>query len=248
MKRWLIVAMFAMLSTACAGVNANVDETVDADEVTMIEVSPGMEKAELDMTEGINKLNYAAGYKIGDMFQNQKLKTVSEAILLGITDARTNVRPKLTKAEMKIALLDPKAFLIAGFDSLAEKQKKEETLFLNANAKREGVVALESGLQYSVLKEGSGNTPSSSAVVKVNYKGRSLKGQVFDDTYKRGAPAEHPVSSVMPGMAEALRLMQEGDKWELYIPIDLAFGGKGPMSGQMLIYELELLEVLSKSE
>jgi FKBP-type peptidyl-prolyl cis-trans isomerase FklB len=246
MKRWVIVVMFAMLSTACAGVNANIEEPASPEDTAIIETSPSMEEAELDMTESVNKLSYAAGYKIGDMFQNLKLKIISEAVLLGITDARTNVRPKLTKAEMKIALQDPKGFLIAGFDSLAEKQKKEETLFLNANAKREGVVALDSGLQYSVMQEGNGKTPNSSDVVNVSYIGRSLKGHVFDNTYDRGAPEELPVGGVMPGMTEALQLMQEGDKWEVYIPIALAFGGKGPMSGQMLIYELELLEVLSK--
>ena len=244
MKRWLLVVVFAMICSACAGVNANIEETANVDEATITVESPSLEPAQLDMTESVNKLSYAAGYKIGDMFQNLQLKIVSEAVLLGITDARTNVRPKLTKAEMKIALLDPKGFLIAGFDSLAEKQKKEEILFLNANAQREGVVVLESGLQYSVLQEGNGKTPNSADVVKVNYKGRSLKGHVFDDTNTRGAPAELPVSSVVSGMSEALQLMQEGDKWEVYIPIDLAFGGKGPMSGQTLIYELELLEVL----
>ena len=244
MKRWLSVVVLAMICSACAGVNANVEETASVEDATITVESPSLEPAQLDMTDSVNKLSYAAGYKIGDMYQNLKLKIVSEAVLLGISDARTNVRPKLTKAEMKIALQDPKGFLIAGFDSLAEKQKKEELLFFNANAQREGVVALGSGLQYNVLQEGNGKTPISSDVVKVNYKGRSLKGHVFDDTFARGAPAELPVNSVVPGMSEALQLMQEGATWEVYIPIHLAFGGSGPMSGQTLIYELELLEVL----
>lgn len=244
MKRWILIVVFSIICSACAGVNANVEETAGVEDATIYAESPNLESAKLDMTDSVNKLSYAAGYKIGDMYQNQKLKIVPEAVLLGIADARTNVRPKLTKAEMKIALLDPKGFLIAGFDSLAEKRKKEELLFFNANAKREGVVVLESGLQYSVMQKGSGKTPISSDVVQVNYKGRSLNGHVFDDTNMRTAPAELPVSSVVPGMSEALQLMQEGDKWEVYIPIHLAFGGSGPMSGQTLIYELELLEVL----
>lgn len=206
------------------------------------------EEAKVDMTNNLHKVSYAMGYKIGDMFQNLKLAIIPDAVMKGMFDARKNIRPALTKAEMKIILRDPKKFLAEDIDSVSQKNKKEGELFLAANAKRPNVVVLDSGLQYSVLREGSGRTPEHDDMVKVHYKGRNLKGHVFDDTYAKGAPGELAVYSVLPGMAEALQLMQEGAKWEIYVPYALAYANFGPMAGQTLIFEVELLEVLPEKE
>ncbi len=228
---WFVIAAFLLL----VGV-AYADE---------IEKEEG---EKVDMTNSLHKVSYAMGYKIGDMFQNLKLAIIPDAVMKGMYDARKNIRPALTKAEMKIILRDPKKFLAEDIDSVAQKHKKEGELFLSANAKRPNVMVLDSGLQYSVLRDGTGRTPDHDDLVKIHYKGRNLKGHVFDDTYEKGTPSELAVFSVLPGMAEALQLMQEGAKWELYVPSALAYASFGPMAGQTLIFEVELLEVLPEKE
>jgi len=134
--------------------------------------------------------------------------------------------------------------MLEDVDSISQKNKKEGLLFLSANAQREEVVVRDSGLQYSVLREGSGKTPGETDIVKINYEGRNLKGHIFDSTYKKGEPAELGVTTVLPGMQEALQLMKEGAKWEIYVPNNLAYANHGPMAGLTLIFEIELIEVM----
>lgn len=119
--------------------------------------------------------------------------------------------------------------------------------FLEENKKREGVVTLPSGLQYKIIKEGSGQAPGPSDIVTVHYRGTLLNGQEFDSSYRRNEPATFPVNGVIAGWQEALKLMKPGAKWILYIPSQLAYGEKG--AGQLipphslLIFEVELLSV-----
>lgn len=119
--------------------------------------------------------------------------------------------------------------------------------FLDGNAKKPGVVALPTGLQYKVLVEGKGKKPSSTDTVVVNYAGRLIDGTEFDSSYKSGQPATFPVNAVIPGWVEALQLMPQGSTWELYIPSSLAYGSAGapPIIGpnETLIFKVELLEV-----
>jgi len=212
------------------------------------EVSPAKnESAELkpiDMTNSLNKLSYAAGYRLGDMFQNQKLTIVPDAVQQGMLDARKNRRPALTKAEIRLILQDPKTFLAADYDALKQKTLEEGEAYLEKNAQREGVVVLQSGLQYRVLSAGRGKSPQATDRVRYHSKGRNLSGFVFDNTYTKGVPAETAIIGVLPGMAEALPLMQEGSRWELSIPADLAYGDQGPLAHQTLVFEVELLAIL----
>ena len=128
-----------------------------------------------------------------------------------------------------------------------EKNKKEGEEFLAKNREKEGVITLESGLQYKVIKEGNGPTPTVANKVKTHYRGRLIDGTEFDSSYKRGQPATFPVTGVIKGWTEALLLMNVGSKWELYIPYDLAYGEQGrppkipPAS--TLIFEIELLGI-----
>ena len=120
--------------------------------------------------------------------------------------------------------------------------------FLAENAKKEGVVTTESGLQYKVIKEGKGEVPTATSTVKVNYKGTLIDGTEFDSSYKRNAPATFRADQVIKGWTEALTMMPVGSKWELYIPQELAYGAREtggsikPFSA--LIFEVELLEVV----
>ena len=131
--------------------------------------------------------------------------------------------------------------------AVGEKNKAEADAFFVENKTKEGVVTLESGMQYKVLKSGSGKSPKLSSTVDAHYAGRLLDGTEFDSSYKRGAPFNTKVTGVIKGWTEILQLMKEGDKWEVYIPSDLAYGprGSGPTIGPnaALIFEMELVSV-----
>jgi len=136
--------------------------------------------------------------------------------------------------------------------AVKEKNKKEGDAFLTANKTKEGVKTLEDGLQYKVITTGNGPSPKKEDTVKVHYKGTLIDGREFDSSYGRGEPTEFPVNRVIPGWTEALQLMHVGDKWELYIPSELAYGdnGAGEMiePGCVLVFQVELLEIKPKAE
>ncbi len=129
----------------------------------------------------------------------------------------------------------------------AQAGREKGEAFLAENAKKEGVKSLPSGLQYKVLKEGTGKQPEKSDTVSVHYKGTLIDGKEFDSSYKRGEPAEFGVTQVIKGWTEALQLMKEGAKWQLFIPAQLAYGerGAGDLIGpnETLVFEVELLKV-----
>ena len=130
----------------------------------------------------------------------------------------------------------------AGKENAGEGEK-----FLAENKTKEGVVTTESGLQYKVLKKGTGQSPSATDEVTVHYKGTLLDGTIFDSSHKRGEPATFPVNGVIKGWTEALQLMKEGAKYKLFIPSDLAYGARGAGKdigpNETLIFEVELIEV-----
>ncbi len=131
-----------------------------------------------------------------------------------------------------------------------DKQKEEGRAFLLANKTREAVVELPEGMQYLVLKEGTGAQPNAGDSVKAHYKGSLLDGKEFDNSFKRGAPFSAPLRALIKGWQIALPLMKEGSHWRLWIPSDLAYGDRGAGSdipgGATLIFEVELIEVLRK--
>src|SRR5262249_48515331 len=129
----------------------------------------------------------------------------------------------------------------------AEDQKAGEA-FLAANKSKPGVVTLPSGLEYKIVKEGTGPKPKATDTVSCNYRGTLVNGTEFDSSYKRNEPAEFPVGRVIKGWTEALQLMPVGSKWELYIPANLAYGEHGPPGSgigpnETLIFEVELLGI-----
>jgi FKBP-type peptidyl-prolyl cis-trans isomerase len=136
--------------------------------------------------------------------------------------------------------------------ALTDKNKAEGEAFFAKNAKEQGVTVRDSGLQYKVLKEGAGPQPKADSVVSVHYRGTLLDGTVFDSSYERNEPLVLPVGGVIPGWTEALTLMKEGSKWQLFIPAALAYGEEGapPAIGPnaALIFEVELLSAAAKME
>lgn len=146
-------------------------------------------------------------------------------------------------------LLSVTALGVAHGESLMEKNLKLGKAYLEKNAQAEGVKTTDSGLQYKVIQEGKadGKTPGPKSVVKVNYEGRHINGEVFDSSYKRGEPIEFPLNRVIPGWTEGLQLMKEGAKYQLVIPENLAYGHRGAgraiEPSETLIFDVELLEV-----
>jgi FKBP-type peptidyl-prolyl cis-trans isomerase FklB len=131
-----------------------------------------------------------------------------------------------------------------------EPNKKAGDAFLAANKTKEGVVTLPSGLQYKILKEGTGPKPTPADSVVCNYRGTLIDGKEFDSSYKRGQPATFPVGQVIKGWTEALQLMPVGSKWQLFVPADLAYGDRGAGAdigpGSTLIFEVELISIKGK--
>ncbi|MBY6190970.1 FKBP-type peptidyl-prolyl cis-trans isomerase [Microbulbifer agarilyticus] len=140
----------------------------------------------------------------------------------------------------------------ADFKASADKNLEEGKKFLEENAKKEGVQTTDSGLQYKVITEGTGPSPSETSVVEVDYKGTLIDGTEFDSSYKNGKPVQFPVNGVIKGWTEALQLMKQGAKWELYIPSELAYGpgGAGGLIGPnaTLIFEVELHKADANSD
>ncbi|HSG59827.1 MAG TPA: FKBP-type peptidyl-prolyl cis-trans isomerase, partial [Pseudomonadales bacterium] len=169
----------------------------------------------------------------------------------GIVDAMSGNEPKLNEAEMQEVMM---RFQQAQMEKMQAKQGEEASknaeasaAFLAENATKDGVVTTESGLQYKVITEGTGAKPGPTDTVEVHYRGTLIDGTEFDSSYRRGETVSFPVNGVIAGWTEALQLMQEGAKYELYIPSDLAYGpgGTGGPIGpnQALIFEVELVSV-----
>ena len=201
-----------------------------------------------------DKVGYAIGIQIGTQLAQTKDSLNTEALILGINDALAQKAPKLTNEEMQQAKMtfqkEVQAKAQKQMMEVAKKNKAEGEAFLEANKKKEGVVTLPSGLQYKVIKEGTGATPTATDTVVTNYTGKLINGQVFDSSVQRGKPATFPVNGVIPGWTEALQKMKVGSKWELVIPSDLAYGERG--AGQaiapnsVLVFDIELLDIKKK--
>ena len=198
-----------------------------------------------------DKVSYSIGMEIGKNMKRQSLDVNPEFLTKGVKDAFSDGKPLMTDEEMKEALMAFQKEMMAKQQELAkvagEKNQKEGEAFLAENKKKEGVITLPSGLQYKVIKAGSGNKPKATDTVSVHYQGTLINGTEFDSSYRRGQPVSFPVNGVIPGWTEALQLMEAGAKWQIVIPSNLAYGdrGAGPQIGPnaTLIFEIELLSI-----
>lgn len=193
-----------------------------------------------------DKFCYALGMSLAQNLGNIGV-TLSDAelqlVLQGLKD-QTAGQTALSTEQMRDAI---RVYQEEAWKNLAAKNKAESEKWLTENAKRKGVVTLPSGLQYEVLREGSGTPPKAQDQVTVHYRGTLINGKQFDSSYDRGQPARFAVNRVIKGWTEALQLMKPGAKWKLYIPPELAYGERG-MRGAIppnaaLIFEVELLGV-----
>lgn len=211
----------------------------------------GLTDDKVELKDEKAKISYSAGYQLGSDFKKQYGAVDDRAMLRGLRDALLGADPMMTPQEMRATLVELKKHLVARKQQerqqLAAKNLMEGRAFLAENANKDGVISLPSGLQYKVIKEGSGKAPGPKDYVTVNYRGTLIDGTEFDNSYARKAPATFRVDSVIRGWTEALQLMKEGAKWELYIPSELAYGDRGAGTkippNSPLIFEVEVVSV-----
>ena len=194
----------------------------------------------------MDKVSYALGLSMGHNFLGTGIKDLNvEEFAKGVKAVYDGSKPEMSMDEAKKIVND---FFLNLQNAMLEENAKAGRVYLEENAKKEGVKVLESGLQYKVEKEGTGATPKATDKVRVHYTGRTIDGKVFDSSEQRGTPAEFGVNQVIPGWVEALQLMKEGDRWQLTIPSDLAYGERGAGESippnSTLIFDVELLKVL----
>lgn len=198
------------------------------------------------MSNTRDEASYGVGMSIAQSLENQNLEGINiQEFVKGIEDIFNNTAPRFTpqEANQKIQL-----YLNEVNESKFEQFKSEGEAFLAENEKKDGIVTLESGLQYEIIQEGEGEKPGPTSQVTVHYHGTLINGEVFDSSISRGTPATFGVNQVIKGWTEALQLMNPGAKWKLYIPQDLAYGANphpgGPIKPFMaLIFDVELISI-----
>jgi len=193
-----------------------------------------------------DKVSYSIGMQIGFNLGRQKVDINPDILAAGIKDAIAG-KPQLTTDQVKDIMSQFEKDMEQKQKQAGEKNKTEGAKFLEDNKKKPGVKTTASGLQYKVEKEGTGSQPKATDMVTVNYRGTLIDGTEFDSSYKRNQPATFPVNGVIKGWTEALQLMKQGAKYQLFIPSNLAYGERamGPDIGpnSTLIFDVDLVDV-----
>lgn len=192
----------------------------------------------------MEKLSYALGMVIGHNLKGMGIKELGSDFAQAVNDVLSGATPKMTDEDAQQTVSN---FLQKQQEEAGKAIREEGEAFLLENAKKEGVTVLPSGLQYSVITEGSGRKPKATDKVKCHYEGTLINGTVFDSSYRRGEPAVFPLNGVIAGWTEGVQLMSEGAKYRFFIPYNLAYGERG--AGQAippyaaLVFDVELISV-----
>ena len=205
---------------------------------------PAVSKAPV-MKNALDSFSYAVGLSMAGFYKEQGVKNINtQLVIKALNDAKNN-KALLDEGQINNCIV---GFMQVAKSEKASGAKKEGLEFLTQNGKKPGVVTLPSGLQYQVVKEGTGPKPQATDKVKVHYQGSLLDGKIFDSSIERGQPAEFTVNAVISGWTEALQLMPAGSKWKLFIPSDLGYGDNGAGAdikpGATLLFDVELLEIV----
>ena len=202
------------------------------------------------------RLSYSMGVATGMQMKRQAVEVDADVFAKGLKDAVSGGTLMMTEQQVQETLMkfqqDMAAKQAEKTKQQAEKNKKEGETFLAENKKKEGVKTLPSGLQYKVITEGTGKMPKETDTVTTHYRGTLIDGTEFDSSHKRGQPATFAVKGVIKGWTEALQLMKEGSKWQLFIPSELAYGERG--AGQTigpyatLIFDIELISIQENAD
>jgi UDP-GlcNAc:undecaprenyl-phosphate/decaprenyl-phosphate GlcNAc-1-phosphate transferase len=197
------------------------------------------------------KVSYGIGVDMARNFKQQGIEFDANILMKGFKDQSSGGKLLMTEDDIRATLSAYQSEIMQkraqAMKVAAEENKKIGDAFLAENKKKEGVVALPSGLQYKILKAGDGKKPTDADMVECNYRGILINGTEFDSSYRTGKPAIFKVTGVIPGWVEALKLMPRGSKWQLFIPPQLAYGERGAGRdigpNATLIFELELLAI-----
>jgi len=240
----ILVAVAAVSSQAYAQKKEKKKKSKKCDEMVV---------APLTFKNNNDTISYIIGTQIAQSFAKNSLELNKEMVFKGFNDSQAKTDTLFTQEQIGIIMtawqqeMSTKKMAVSE-QEMAKNMKLGEA-FLAENKLKEGVIELPSGLQYKVVKEGTGENPDDNDMVSVHYTGTLINGTVFDSSRERGQPVEFPVNGVIPGWTEALKLMKPGAQYILYIPAKLAYGDKrtGPIpEGSTLIFDVELLELEKK--
>jgi FKBP-type peptidyl-prolyl cis-trans isomerase FklB len=195
-----------------------------------------------------DSLSYAIGLSVANFYKQQNITNINTALVTrAIRDMNNKATPLLTEQQAQSTIV---AYMQKAKAEKSAGNKKVGEEFLAANKNKPGVVTTASGLQYFIMKAGTGPKPGLTDTVRCHYHGTLIDGRVFDSSVDRGQPIELPVNGVIPGWTEALQLMPVGSKWRLFVPSNLAYGdqqaGQLIAPGSTLIFEVELLDIVKK--
>jgi len=210
----------------------------------LCEVALGNEEPEVKGEK--DRASYSLGYQIGGDLRQQQMEWSADAFLKGVEDALSAAKSQLSPEEMRTILREMKGKIVAEQkqqqQATVEEYRAEGRSFLAENAKREGITVLPSGLQYKVIRPGTGKTPGGNDWVTVHYRGTLLDGQEFyNSRIGKATPVTFHIGAVIKGLGEALQLMKEGADWQLFIPNNLAYNDRGPLRERMVIVDVELI-------
>jgi FKBP-type peptidyl-prolyl cis-trans isomerase len=252
MKRQFFTGVTLLVLTAFFGAVAQSDEQRTE---KVIPTSPAGQYAATSASEtpkvNMEDVSYCIGLSFGKSVRSQEIAIDLAAFKEGVQAGFERKESKFSNDQIREVMNQFQANLIQK-QIVAEKKAAEAALekekeFFEENKTKTGVSATESGLQYRVIKNGAGEQPASEDLVTVHYHGTLPDGTVFDSSYERGEPVTFPLNRVISGWNEALQLMKEGDKWQLYIPSHLAYGSQGAGGqigpNQTLVFEVELIKV-----
>jgi len=227
----LLVAVFAVIASGCQtggfGKKVSLKTSVDSASYALGVLLAQQNKAGLEATPGGKDLDI---------------------------DVMTSAFHRVLKGDSAVISFEMANEIISGYfqkeqGKIAQKSLEEGNAFLEKNKSNAGVKVTPTGLQYEVIKEGTGKMPNDSSIVRVHYHGTLIDGKVFDSSVDRGEPAEFPVYGVIPGWTETLKMMTVGSKWKIYLPAELGYGERAPQEigpNKVLIFEVELLEIVTK--
>jgi len=212
--------------------------------LSLASVGFGQDKPQLKDLK--DKVSYSIGLNVGSNFKKQGQELNPDALLAGLKDAMSGKQPAISEKEMQETMEAWSKQMEDKQKAAGEKNAADGVKFLAENKSKSGVKTTASGLQYKLLKEGTGPQAKATDVVTVNYRGTLIDGTEFDSSYKRGKPATFPVNGVIKGWTEALQMMKVGSKYQLFIPASLAYGERAASAeiapNSTLIFEVELLE------
>jgi FKBP-type peptidyl-prolyl cis-trans isomerase FklB len=201
--------------------------------------------AAIQLKTPLDSFSYAVGLSMAGFYKEQGVQNINNALVMRALNDVKNGKSLLDESQTNSSIVN---YMTSMKSQKASGNKKEGEVFLAANKSKPGVITLPSGLQYMVIKEGTGAKPALTDKVKVHYEGSLISGKIFDSSIQRGEPIELNVNGVIPGWTEALQLMPIGSKWKLFVPSDLGYGDNGAGAdikpGATLLFDVELIDIV----